>query len=177
MNCPTCGAQNEADARFCAECGTPLENQEIEAAKAEQVFDDSDEDKTILSSPADLAAEQAKTLTVDEAKLAAALDEGEEAAPASQPSPSPETPASEPELEPEPAGPGSGSGGESGGADSSGGESGGNRKMIIIGAVVLLLLFCCCCSVAIGGAIGSDPDAFEDILRDLTALPVSLLLV
>lgn len=175
MNCPTCGAQNEADARFCAECGTPLEDQEIEAAKAEQVFDDSDQDKTILSSPADLAAEQAKTLTVDEAKLAAALDEGQEAAPASQPSP--EAPASEPELEPEPAGPGSGSGGESGGADNSSGESGGNRKMIIIGAVVLLLLFCCCCSVAIGGAIGSNPDAFEDILRDLTALPVSLLLV
>ena len=24
MNCPNCGAANEPDARFCAECGAPL---------------------------------------------------------------------------------------------------------------------------------------------------------
>ena len=167
MNCPSCGAENDVDARFCAECGTPLENQAVEAAKAGQVFDAGDEDATIMSTPGELAAE-AKTMTVDQAKVAASLDE--EAAPAAtlEPEPSPPPP-------PVPT-PGSSMDDQSG-SSSDDGDSGSNRRMmIIIGVIILLVLCCCCCSVAVGGVIGSDPNSFEDLMREFTMLPAYLLI-
>ena len=48
MNCPTCGAENEADAHFCAECGAPLETQD--SAPVE------DDDLTIMSTVSEVSA-------------------------------------------------------------------------------------------------------------------------
>lgn len=31
MNCPKCGANNEADTKFCAQCGAPMEEQAASA--------------------------------------------------------------------------------------------------------------------------------------------------
>lgn len=174
MNCPTCGAENEADARFCAECGSPLEDQAAEAIKAERVFSQVDEDATIISSAGLLAEEEAKTLAVDQAQLSAALED------ASAGAPSDDAPEPEPEAAP-PAQPvAGGSGGNQGGSSfSGGGESGGgkNRTMIIVAIVAIVLLCCCCCSLVVGGAIGSDPELLEDIMDELSLVPTLLLFV
>ena len=74
MNCPNCGAKNDADARFCAECGTPLDNAVLKAAKVEEAFEEADEEKTIISAASDMAVE-AKTLAVDQAEVVAAVEE------------------------------------------------------------------------------------------------------
>jgi hypothetical protein len=81
MNCPTCGAENEADARFCAECGAPLEEE--------------DDDRTIMSS-VDQISEEARTVSVsqdDVAELEAEMEaEAAEAEPeAASPPSSPPT--------------------------------------------------------------------------------------
>jgi hypothetical protein len=76
MNCPTCGAENEADARFCAECGAPLESQTDEMVEE-------DDDRTILSTVSQIS-EEARTVSVtqeDVANLAAELEPETEAEP------------------------------------------------------------------------------------------------
>ncbi len=183
MNCPNCGAKNDADARFCEECGAPLENQDIEATMVGQNLSDvADSDQTIMPSPEELAAEEAKTVTVDYAKLveAAAAESNDPA-----PSPPPVPEAAPPPPPPDPSPPSSGdgdSGSIAGGGDAGGdGETpaaaggGQSRKMwILIGVVVLVLLcICCCCSVPIGSCM-ADPNSCEDIIRELTAIPAYL---
>ena len=37
MFCPKCGTKNEDDARFCAACGAPLEDNTVQAPAAEQM--------------------------------------------------------------------------------------------------------------------------------------------
>lgn len=176
MNCPTCGAENEADARFCAECGSPLEDQAAEAIKAERVFSQVDEDATIISSAGLLAEEEAKTLAVDQAQLSAALEDASAGAPSDD--------APEPEPEPKPVPPAQpasgGSGGDQGESSfSGGGESGGgkNRTLMIVGIVAVVLLCCCCCSLAIGATIGSDPELLEDMIDELSMVSTLLLFV
>lgn len=168
MNCPTCGAENDADARFCAECGSSLENQAVEAAKAEQAFEEAaDPDMTIMSMPDDLASE-AKTVAVDQDQVNAAVEE------ASTPS------AAEVETGTlEPATPGvEGGGGSHQQTPLGGDESGGNRRMwIIIGVVAVVILLCCCCSLAVGGVLGSDPGTLEDIIEELSLVATYLPLV
>jgi hypothetical protein len=172
MNCSNCGATNDADARFCAECGAPLENEDVEATIAGQVFLDADNDETILSTPGMLAAEEAKTVSVDQTILADAQEDA----------PAP--------LEPEYTLPPSAASstptgftdddGSEGGDDGEDGRSsandagGGNRRTIIIISVVVLLviLCCCCCSIAVGTQI--DPNNIEDLLREFTLLPTYL---
>jgi len=179
MNCPNCGADNDAEARFCAECGTPLDNVVVETAKVEQVFNEADEEMTIISASGELAAE-AKTLTVDQAEVVATEedadkveevdDDGLEDVP--EPSPPPSTPS--------PADSG-GNDEDGGGMDLGGGDddgSGNNRTLIIVGIVVLLvLLLCCCCSVLVGVAVGSDPNVIEDLMREITMQSVYSVLV
>lgn len=182
MNCPNCGAENDAEARFCAECGTPLDDVVVETAKVEQVFDDTSEDMTILSTPSEAAAE-AKTLAVDQAKVVAGVEEGDEKDDA-ETGGDDDLP-SEPEASPPPSTPLPSAGGgdqNSGGMDlGAGGDSdsgSSNRTLIIVGVIILvLLLLCCCCSVLIGAAIGSDPNTFENLMREFSWLPVNLAFV
>ncbi|NJN96921.1 MAG: zinc ribbon domain-containing protein [Anaerolineales bacterium] len=70
MNCPNCGAENEAGARFCVECGAPLETQ-VNLPSQPPEMDDMDDDRTIMSSFGRLA-EEAKTVAVTQEQLAAA---------------------------------------------------------------------------------------------------------
>jgi hypothetical protein len=138
MNCPTCGAENEADARFCAECGTPLEGQ-ADQALAE------DDDRTIMSSVSEIS-EEAKTVAVtqeDVADLAAELETEQAEA--------------EPESPPPPHVPPAGGSG-------SGSEGLMSQRNIIIAIVVLLVLCCCCCAIATIVSVLSN----EDIMRELT---------
>ena len=121
MNCPTCGAENEADARFCAECGAPLESQTDTPVE--------DDDMTILSTVSEVS-EEAKTVSVtqdDVAELAAEMEEAEEA-----------------EFEPETSSP------PMTGEVVSGGASGRNntQRYIVIGVLVFLVVCCCCCVLA-----------------------------
>ena len=189
MNCPTCGAENDADARFCAECGAPLENPDIEATIIGQkldIPDDFDSDMTIMSSPARLA-EEAKTMAVDQDALADAFDESgsalkdnpfeeaeasltdsaraalmpsepEKPAAAETPPPSPEPSASPPDSQ--------------GGSVSAGDGGGSNRKILMtVGGILLfLVILCCCCTFFMFGSVLSDPDALEDIMRELGSL-------
>jgi|GEM_PF-1648633 len=178
MNCPNCGAKNEAEARFCAECGTPLDDVVVETAKVEQVFDETSEDMTIISTPSEAAAE-AKTLAVDQAKVVAGVEEGDEKDDAETGS-NDDLP-SEPESSPPPSTPSptaAGGGDQNGGGVDLGGDSNGgsnNRTLIIVGVVVLvLLLLCCCCSVLIGAAIGSDPNTIQNLMGEISSLPVNL---
>ena len=137
MNCPTCGAENEVDARFCAECGAPIE------VSADQPLTE-DDDQTIFSSVSEIS-EEAKTVAVtqeDVANLAAEMEQAEEA---------------EFETETPPAPPSSPPIGDSV-------ESGNNRQRYIIIAVVVLLVLCCCCC-ALAGILGGISN--EDIMREL----------
>ncbi len=131
MNCQNCGAENEAEASFCAECGAPLESQ----VGVIQPLEEDDDDQTILSMPGQIA-EEAKTVAVTQEEVAEA--EAEAAA------------SVEPEdLPPPPNSP------------ASGGGSGLFTQRNIIIAVVVLMVLCCCCfalSVGIGGASGAFND-------------------
>jgi hypothetical protein len=126
MNCPNCGAKNEAEARFCAECGTPLESQ-VDEVVAE------DDDRTIMSSVKQIS-EEAKTVSVSQADLAdlsADMAQAEDA-----------------EFETETPAPPSGGATGSGGGSSQGGGLFTQRNIII--AVVVLLILCCCCALLAG---------------------------
>ena len=68
MYCQNCGAENEAGARFCVECGTPLES---EAVASPPPLVEEDADRTILTS-APRVAEEAKTVSVTQAEVVAA---------------------------------------------------------------------------------------------------------
>ncbi|MBN1991787.1 MAG: zinc ribbon domain-containing protein [Anaerolineae bacterium] len=86
MNCPTCGAANEPEARFCAECGAPLESQTDRPVE--------DDDRTILSTVSQIS-EEAKTVAVtqeDIAELEADLEQAGEYK-SEPPSPPPASPA------------------------------------------------------------------------------------
>ena len=138
MNCPTCGAENEADARFCAECGTPLEGQ-ADQALAE------DDDRTIMSSVSEIS-EEAKTVAVtqeDVADLATELETEQAEAEPESPPPPPVPPA---------------------GGNGSGSEGLMSQRNIIIAIAVLLVLCCCCCAIATIVGILSN----EDIRREFT---------
>jgi len=154
MNCPNCGAENEAGARFCVECGAPLETQVNLPDRPPEM----DDDRTIMSSFSRLAEEEAKTVAVTQEQLAAAEAE---AASAFERGP-------EPEVVPPTPRPIGGSGGSAGGGGSFGSSGSGspgwmNRRNIII-AVVVLLVLCCCCSLIIGGVAASS-GAFNDIFN------------
>jgi hypothetical protein len=135
MNCPTCGAENEADARFCAECGAPLESQTDEMMEE-------DDDRTIMSTVSQIS-EEAKTVSVtqeDVANLAAEIE------------------AEDAELEPEteaesppPTPPVEGAGEDN------------TRRYIIIGVVVLLVL--CCCCLLVGIIVATSSESINNILE------------
>jgi hypothetical protein len=144
MNCPTCGAENEADARFCAECGSPLEGQ------ADQSLAE-DDDRTILSTVSEIS-EEAKTVAVtqeDVANLAAELETEEAEAEA-------ESDSSVPPSSPLTGG--------------TGGEGLLNQRNIIIAIVVLLVLCCCCCAIAtiVGILFNEDIRNEFSFLHDLS---------
>ncbi len=148
MNCQSCGAKNEAEASFCAECGAPLESQVGGAQPLED-----DDDRTILSMPSQIA-EEAKTVAVTQEEVAEA--EAEAAAPVEP----------EPDLPPPPDSPASGSGGGGGGLFT--------QRNIIIVVVVLIVLCCCCFALSVGiGASG----VFDEIQRELGSLPCYLYFV
>lgn len=157
MNCPNCGAENEVGARFCVECGAPLENQ-VELPDHPPEFFDDDSDRTILST-ASRVAEEAKTMAVTQEQLA----EAESAASYS----------AEPESSflPPPPSAGAGSGG------SSGFQGLMTQRNIIIAVVVILLLCCCCCALGVAINAASNPEAIEDILDELSLLPLYIPLV
>lgn len=183
MNCPTCGAENEADAHFCAECGTPLENQDIETTIAGQAFVEDDSDMTIMSTPGQLAAEQAKTVSVDHSEVADVMgQEGAESEPPpsveSEPPPIASTPPPPPPpVSAPPADDGDGDGPVVGEVVSDD-KGGSNKTMMIVGIIVgVLLLCCCCCSVGTGASLGSDPEIMEDIIRELSFVPNYLVFI
>lgn len=180
MNCPTCGAHNEADAQFCAECGTPLQSTEIDTPISGEIIDmptEPDNDATILSGADDLAAQiRAATAESEAAEAGTPEPVSEPEPPVETPPPlppsQPETPAVEPPVQefsgsaPLPAAPPSAKSG------------GSNKKLLIVGGVALAFaLLCCCCALLIGGVLGSDPNMVEDILREISGLPLQLPLV
>lgn len=150
MICPKCGADNEAGARFCEECGAPLDNPVDLPPPLESADED---DRTILSSLSRLA-EEAKTVSVTQEQLA----EAEAAASTPfRPEPPPPPPLS-----------------SSGGSSDSGQGWMTQRNMIIIGVVIVVLLLCCCCSVIVGG-IMANPEIMDELdISMITRLLVSI---
>jgi hypothetical protein len=144
MICPNCGAENEVGARFCVECGAPLENQIILPDRPPE--DDDDDDQTILSS-ASYIAEQAKTMAVTQDQLAAAEAEAASVFDSEPPKPD--------RIPTPPTGTSSGSQG--------GGQGLMTQRNIIIAVVVILVLLCCCCTLIIGSIL-AQPGVLENII-------------
>jgi len=132
MNCPTCGAENEADARFCAECGSPLDSEPDQPLTE-------NEDLTIVS--AGQIPEQAPTVAGDQEDVVSVPGESTEADEAEIEMDDTSTAADLP--------PGNGRG------------SSNTQRYIIIAVVVLLFLCCCCCLLAAVIAVASDPDIID----------------
>lgn len=162
MNCPNCGAENEAGARFCVECGAPLETQ-VNLPSQPPEMDDRDDDRTIMSSFGRLA-EEAKTVAVTQEQLSAAEAE---VASAFERGPEPEViPPT-----PRPIGGSGGDGGSFGGGNGGGGQNWMSRRNIII-AIVVLVVLCCCCSGLVGISVALSGE-FDQYLETslLTAIP------
>lgn len=182
MNCPNCGAANEPDARFCAECGAPLTSQIDEDVIIIDHPPQDDADRTILSSRRDLAAEE--TVIVDEAGeiIAEAEEVGEpedveEVPPTYEPAYIPREPEPVREVppayesvytppEPEPAPPPPPPSGPLTGDEGPGGGFWSQRNIIIIVVILLVLLCCCCTALAIGSFIGSG--GMDEMMRNLS---------
>ena len=152
MNCQNCGAENEAEARFCAECGAPLESQ----VGASQPLEE-DDDQTILSMPSQIADEEAKTVAVTQEEVAKAEAEVE--------APTPVEP--EPDSPPPPDSPAGDNGGD--------GVEGLFTQRNIIIAIVVLIVLCCCCSALAGAGIALQPEGIDGLISVI--LPTCLHLV
>jgi hypothetical protein len=177
-NCPVCGAENEAEARFCAECGAPLGDDDNEATMVGRVKvfpgpEEEDESERTILSNFFRSTEEAETLTVDQAEIIAARAETPPKAPA-PPSTGPEAdippvsappPFERPVVEVSP--PLSSGRGEGSLPPAGTGGRKNNWPMIIGIILVLLLLCCCCCSFVVGGTVASDPDTMDDLMREL----------
>lgn len=151
MNCPNCGAENEAEARFCAECETPLNGQpQVETSPLKEEADD----KTILSQ-GPLVVEDAKTVSVTQEELAAVEVEVE-----TPPSPEPEAPPSPPR----------------GGAPGGPGQALTSQRNLIIIAIVALVLLCCCC-LTLGLLATAFSDVFQDVMYEFGMGPTQLLFI
>ncbi len=144
MHCPVCGAENEADAALCVECGASLENQ-VEPIPA------GDDDRTIISPVPEtiIDAEKVEVLRREDDEATVVISQEEMAKPQD------EVIAGEPESGvPVPA-----SGPLPGHQEDSAVKGSGltsQRNLIIIAVVVVVLLFLCCCFFAIlGGAAAS----------------------
>jgi hypothetical protein len=178
-NCPVCGAENEVDARFCAECGAPLDDEDNEATIVGRVAvfpgpeEEDESDQTILSTSF-RSLEEAETMAFDKDQVAEAQTETPAPGPPSFP-PEPDAdsppvsappPPVRPVVEVPPPPTGSGAGGPPPGSP-------GGRKTnwpLIAGIIIaVLLICCCCCSLLVGSSIASDPDTMDDILRELGA--------
>jgi hypothetical protein len=155
MNCPNCGAENDADARFCAECGTPLDQPDADETIAGRV-DLADSDMTMISTRPDLAAQE-KTMRVDQEQLAAAAEAGT-AASTSEPVPPPpgDVPRDVP-RESYPSEPGN-----------LGGIQSNRNLWIVIGVILILMLCCCCASIFIGIAFAPEIEQYMGQLVGLT---------
>lgn len=180
MNCPACGAPNEADTQFCAQCGSPLENDEIEATIAGQKFlvDSEPVDPTVpepatapeADSSSDLTV-AAETIMVDQIPPPAGLPESDDQPDEPLPSSTenePVTPKSpetaEALAEPPPN------------ETPAGANGAGDRKIrFIVGGVALfLIIICCCCSVFVGAMFGIlTSEAGQEILRELGAISLN----
>ena len=155
QHCPTCGAENDDEAQFCAECGAPL------AVEADPIS--VDDEPTILSTNISELIEAQKTEIFD------GSEDHEETIQVSQAEIFGTTPAqAETTADPEiPTGETVGSAGASppsppAGGDSNGGSSNGgmmSQRNIII-AVVALLLLCCCLFALVGGALLAFSEEF-----------------
>lgn len=183
MNCPNCGAANEPDARFCAECGAPLKGPAGEEDIIIVEPPPEDADRTIFSSRAELEVEEATPVTETEETFVAEVEEfpeipdtppAYEAGYGSQQEPADYEAgySREPEFEPGPPSPPE--------SLTGGGAGPGfwtQRNIIIVAVVVLLLLCCCCAALAIGGALGSgllDEMYYMELDRSLPALSMFL---
>ena len=180
MNCPACGAPNETDAQFCAECGSPLENNETEATIAGQKWSiDPESADPGIDEP--VTVSEADENTGDLPVVPESTVVGQFPSPTTPPEPddqpdepspssiedeaelpeSPETAEPEAEVSPKEVSPGA--------------NGGSSRKVgFIVGVVALLfIIICCCCSVFVGAMFGLlTSELGQEILRELGAISV-----
>jgi hypothetical protein len=172
MNCSVCGAENEADARFCAECGAQLEphlQQGLEATLAGRPGDDDfDNEATILSPRPEIEA-QLRNLSIEPVEPDEISMPEDDMRSALEPEPplmaaNDDLPMAEPEDEPEVDHPPPPQAGDN------------SRKiLIIVGLILAVLILCCCClSLVVGGLIGSDPQLLDEFNNLGYGAPLSL---
>lgn len=163
INCPECGAENQPEASFCAECGAELTVQPAAADVLPPVEPGlSNDDATILSSRRELEEALAKARSESAPPAVLEPDFSDLFAPSSPPEPESMPgrvpPAAAPEAEPisempppplvEP--------------------KKSNRLFTVLAAVLAAILSCpCICGVIVTVAYISDSEGFEDLVRGL----------
>jgi hypothetical protein len=169
MNCPNCGAENEADAFFCVACGEPLESQDTDTIIEEQSFGDPDDEPTILSSRDEIFAQMQSMASDASSQPTTDQESGgidsstDELLPLEPGAPSPPPGSSVADILAGDQGKGDDRGGNSNGGGQNNQGNKNRTLFIVIGVIVVLLLLCCCCSVVIGSVIASNPEIFEEI--------------
>ena len=154
MNCPNCGAENSADTLFCVECGALLKRPESPAKPSDHIDDEFDNEQTILSIPKPLQATPSRP---------------------EQPEPDDAEPA-KPPFPPEPVGvpesisdqrPNDIPADSAPENDLTGDRR--SRKVLTVGGSCLAIIFFCICFAVIIVLVAAvtDPEGFEDLLRQL----------
>ena len=152
MNCPNCGAENSPNMRFCVECGASLKPQTPPSTPPELPDESVDDDQTILSSSNPLRPRVEEADISDRGRPEVAVPP-----PLSEDMPSHTSAMPPPLIE------------DQANSDQAELPQKPRKLFVALGACLSMIFFCICFTVIIiMVAALSDPDGFEDLLRELS---------
>ncbi|MCB0209249.1 MAG: zinc-ribbon domain-containing protein [Anaerolineae bacterium] len=152
MNCPNCGAENSPGIPFCVECGASLRPQTPPSTVPEPPEEPFDNEQTILSLSNPLRPSVDAPDISDKGRPEASVPPRLSETPPDPAIDAPPSPSEEPadiDVVESPQKP--------------------RKLLIVVGTCLTIIFFCICFAIIIVVvAAVSDPDGFEDLLRELS---------